>query len=286
MKMRGMGRAATWSCLCLIGLGLAQGLAWRGGAADAQQPAAKPTKIAWPGGQTMALSLSFDDGRASQVLVGTSLLARYKARATFYVTPGSVEPRLAEWKRAVADGHEIGSHSVRHPCSGNFPWSRDRALEDYTIKQMAAELKDARRQLERLLGVNPVSFAYPCGQTYIGRGRDVQSYVPVVAELHQSGRGWLDEAPNDPAYCDMAQLTGMEMDGKEFPEILALIEGARKEGQWLILAGHEIGAGGRLTTRVSMLEKLLPMVTDPAQRIWLAPVGEVATHVLANRRSK
>jgi len=83
MKMRGMGRAATWSCLCLIGLGLAQGLAWRGGAADAQQPAAKPTKIAWPGGQTMALSLSFDDGRASQVLVGTSLLARYKARATF-----------------------------------------------------------------------------------------------------------------------------------------------------------------------------------------------------------
>ena len=278
-----MRRAAIWCGLCLIGLG-----AWLGTMAPAvaQREVAPPPKFAWPAGRTMALSLSFDDGRASQVLVGTPLFARHKARATFYVTPGSVEPRLAEWKQAVADGHEIGSHSVRHPCSGNFPWSRDRALEDYTTGQMKAELKDAQRQLERLLGVNPVSFAYPCGQTYVGRGRSVKSYVPLVAELHQSGRGWLDEAPNDPVYCDMAQWTGMEMDGKEFPEILPVIEQARKQGQWLILAGHEIGVRGRQLTRVSMLEELLKMASDPAQGIWLAPVGEVADHVLANRPSK
>ncbi len=33
-----------------------------------------------------------------------------------------------------------------------------------------------------------------------------------------------DDAPNDPSYVDMSQLTGMELDGKSFDEIKQLIE--------------------------------------------------------------
>lgn len=235
--------------------------------------------FSWPEGKKMALCLTFDDGRPSQVDTGTAVLNRLGAKATFYVMPGPVKDRLAGWQAAVAAGHEIGNHSAVHPCTGNFAWSREKALEAYTLEQMRAELLRANQELEALLGVRPRSFAYPCGQTFVGRGTQTQSYIPLIAELFDSGRGWLDEAPNDPVFCDPAQLLGIEMDGKTFEALLPVIEQARNAGAFLVLAGHEMGEGGTQTTRLSMLEKLIPYAQDPANGIWLTTVGEAMDYL-------
>ena len=246
-----------------------------------------PTRFPWPDGKRVALSLSFDDGRASQVEGGTALLDKYGVKATFYVTPSAVEQRLDGWKRAVAAGHEIANHSLNHPCSGNFSWSRSKALEDYTLEGIEREMTEANRRIAGLLGVTPESFAYPCGQTFVGRGTNTQSYVPVAAKLFVTARGWLDEAPNDPAYVDFAQLTGIESDGKDFEEILPVIESAAKTGMWVVLAGHDMRASGSQTTRLAMLERLCGYVADPANGVWVAPVGTVARYVRDQRaRSK
>lgn len=237
------------------------------------------TTFAWPEGKQIAISLSFDDARASQVDAGTALLDQYGVKGTFYVVPNSVKQRLEGWKKAVASGHEIGNHSFNHPCTGNFPWSRQKAIENYTLKQMRNELILANKDIKELLGVESEVFAYPCGQTYIGRGENTKSYVPVVSKLFLSGRGWLDEGPNAPQFCDLAQLTGMEMDGKDFEQILPLIENAKKSGAWLVLAGHEMGTSGNQTTRLSMLKKLIEYAQNPANGIWIAPVGTVAKYI-------
>ena len=241
-------------------------------------------RFAWPNGARAALSLSFDDARPSQVDVGLDVLDAYGAKATFFVVPSAMERRLAGWKRAVAAGHEIGNHSLTHPCSGNFPWARRKALEDFTIERIRRELVDANLRVQELLGVVPETFAYPCGQTFVGRGRETKSYVPVVAELFVAGRGWLAESPNDAAFCDLAQVLGMEMDGKEFEQVLPLLDQARETGGWLVLGGHEIGPDGRQTTRVGMLRRLLPYARDPVNGLWLAPVGAVAKHVKSIQR--
>jgi peptidoglycan/xylan/chitin deacetylase (PgdA/CDA1 family) len=237
----------------------------------------------WPDGKLAALSLSFDDARASQVNEGLPLFARHKAPVTFYVVPGSMEADLGGWRRAAADGHEIGNHSLVHPCTGNFTWSRDRALEDYTLERMKAELLEANHRIEELVGVAPRTFAYPCGQKFVGRGRGTRSYVPLIAELFTSGRGWLDETPNDPAFSDLAQITGVPMDELDFEQIRPLLETARSEGRWLVLAGHDIGSTGRQTTRAEMLEELLEYAMEPANGIWLAPVGTVTEYVRQQR---
>ncbi len=237
------------------------------------------TTFAWPEGKQIAISLSFDDARASQVDAGTALLDEYGVKGTFYVVPNSVKQRLEGWKKAVASGHEIGNHSFNHPCTGNFPWSRQKAIENYTLKQMRNELILANKDIKELLGVESEVFAYPCGQTYIGRGENTKSYVPVVSKLFLSGRGWLDEGPNAPEFCDLAQLTGMEMDGKDFEQILPLIENAKKSGAWLVLAGHEMGTSGNQTTRLSMMKKLIEYAQNPANGIWIAPVGTVAKYI-------
>jgi peptidoglycan/xylan/chitin deacetylase (PgdA/CDA1 family) len=248
---------------------------------DPAPQAAAP--FSWPDGKQVALSLSFDDARPSQVEGGTALLDRYRVKATFYLTATSIERRLDAWKRAAAAGHEMANHSLTHPCSGNFAWSRSKALEDYTLEKMERELVDANRRIAELLGRTPESFAYPCGQTFVGRGIGTQSYVPVTARLFVTSRGWLDEAPNDPLYVDFAQLTGIESDGKTFDQILAIIEGARKAGQWVVLAGHDIGPGGNQTTRTDMLDALCAWATDPANGVWIAPVGTIARYVRDQR---
>ena len=242
------------------------------------------TKFIWPEKKKMALSLTFDDARLSQPDLGIPLLNKHDIKATFYVIPSGVMNRVEGWKMAVKSGHEIGNHSYTHPCTGNFAWTRDNALENYTLDQMAKQLDSANSFVFNLLGVLPVSFAYPCGQTFVGRGVNTKSYIPVIASKFKSGRGWLDEGPNDPVFCDLAQLTGVEMDNKSFDEIKKIIEAAKSNGSWLIFAGHEMNTSGGQTTFLETIEALCRYVKDPANEIWIGTVKEIGEYVSERRK--
>jgi len=229
------------------------------------------------------VSFSFDDGRPSQLDVGVPLLNSYGVKATFYVLLAPLRQRLTDWKAVLAAGHEIGNHSVRHACSGNFPFAKEKALEDYTLEQMAAELDQANAEIERLLGVRPVTFAYPCGQKFVGRGVEARSYVPVVAARFLAGRGWRDESANDPAFCDPAQLMTMEFDGLTWEQLKTLIDQARKNRAWLVLCGHDIGEGGYQTTRIDTLRAFCEYARDPKNGVWVDTVANIGRYVVAHR---
>ncbi len=94
----------------------------------------------------------------------------------------------------------------------------------------------------------------------------------------------MDEAGNDPLYCNFAQLAGIEMDGKDFDQILPLLEEAKKTGQWLVLAGHEMGEPGNQTTRLTMLKKLIEYAQVPSNGIWIQPVGTVAKYIQQHKK--
>jgi peptidoglycan/xylan/chitin deacetylase (PgdA/CDA1 family) len=260
----GLGAAVA---MVLVGLATPQGQVT--GSAAGTSP--------WPAGKRGALSLSFDDARPSQLDAGMPLFAEYGARVTFYLEGRNVAARASEWRRAAGAGHEMGNHSMTHPCTGNFGWSRDRALESFTLDRIRADLTEANDAIERATGVRPVTFAYPCGQKFVGRGRGVTSYVPVVSELFLAGRGWLDEGANDPSVVDLAQILGYPMDDVDFETLKPVLDEAMGQGRWLVLAGHDIGAEpGHQVTRLSMLRALLAYADDPAHGVWLETVGHVA----------
>ena len=242
-------------------------------------PRTSAQPFAWPQDKRAALSLTFDDARSSQIDRGLPILAAHGVRATFYVSLENVRLRLDEWRRALEEGHEIGNHTLTHPCSGNFPWSRANALEDYTLERMEAELIDANREVQELLGVTPTTFAYPCGETFVGRGEEVVSYVPLVARLFQAGRGAFDTRHNDPAFCDLAQVGSCEADGAGFRELKSLLDLATQQGGWLILFSHEVGEEGRQTTRSNTLGALCRHVQDPANGIWVDTVDVIGRYI-------
>lgn len=242
-----------------------------------------PLQFEWPQDRQVGVSLSFDDARASQVDVGVPLLDSYGVKATFYVSVGALRGRLDDWKAAIVTGHEIGNHSLRHACTGNFPFAREKALEDCTLEQMTTELDQASTEIEKLLGVRPVTFAYPCGQKFVGRGVGVKSYVPIVASRFLAGRGWRDEMPNDPAFCDLAQLLGIDLDGLTWEQLKALIEQARQRHCWLVLGGHDIGEGGRQTTRMDTLRAFCEYAQDPKNGVWVDTVVNIGRYVAEHR---
>jgi peptidoglycan/xylan/chitin deacetylase (PgdA/CDA1 family) len=242
-----------------------------------------PPSFTWPNGKRAAISLSFDDARLSQPDKGFALLHSFGVKATFYVSFGSLEQRLDQWKQAIDEGHEIGNHSTTHPCSGNFPWGHSNALEDYTLERMEKEMTDANERIRSLLGVTPTTFAYPCGQKFVGRGAQTKSYVPLVAKHFVVGRGFRDEVPNDPGYCDPAQAFGVDMDNVSFDDLLGVINQTVARGGWLILAGHEIGDEGPQTTLLDTLSRLCRHCAQE-NGIWLDTVDRIGSHIIASRR--
>jgi peptidoglycan/xylan/chitin deacetylase (PgdA/CDA1 family) len=237
----------------------------------------------WPRGKRCAVSVTFDDARPSQVDHGLPILDRHGVRGTFYVMSGRVAERQADWLAAVGRGHEAGNHSMKHPCSGNFTWSRPRALEDYTLAQMEAELVEASDAIEKLLNIRPKSFAYPCAQTFVGRGVNHQSYVPIVAKHFAVGRWGFNEISNDPHWVDLALATSLALDDITWEAALKLIEFAQKEGRWLILTGHDVGQNHWQSVRSDTLDRICQYCQDESNGVWIDTVAAVGEHIRTNR---
>ena len=67
----------------------------------------------WPDNKKMALSITFDDARISQIdSGGIALLDKYGVKGTFYVSPENIVPQIDGWKKAIENGHEIGRAHV------------------------------------------------------------------------------------------------------------------------------------------------------------------------------
>lgn len=102
----------------------------------------------------MPVSLTFDDGVASQ-LAAADLLEARGVRGTFFVPSGFVGRRgYLRWGDvgALADrGHEIGGHTASHA-----------RITELDARSARREVEDDRRALVAH-GVAPVTFAYPYG---------------------------------------------------------------------------------------------------------------------------
>lgn len=237
----------------------------------------------WPDGKKAAVSLTFDDARRSQVDTGHAILNAHGIRASFYVLPGGVNERLDGWKAAAAAGHEIANHTMTHPCSGHFAFSRKNALEDYTLDRIAKEITDASDFLKTTLGVTARTFAYPCNDSTVGRGAALHSYVPLIANRFLCGRGGAPfNGPVDPEFVDLARVPIGGSDGVGLAEFTGRANEAVESGGWMVFCGHEIDADGFQTTKAGELEAFCTWLRTRPE-IWVDTVAAVAGHIRSVR---
>src|SRR3954451_7567746 len=130
-----------------------------------------PGAFAWPGRARAAVSLTYDDALPSQRIGATDQLRARRLPGTFFLTGKSSD--LAEhresWCALVREGHELGSHTMHHPCDCRHDWvPRGFTSQDYDLRRMGEELDQTLALLGELGVTAPYTFAYPCGETRIG----------------------------------------------------------------------------------------------------------------------
>ena len=235
----------------------------------------------WPDGKRCAVSFSFDDARKSQLDVGMPILDEFDVRATFYVSLTPFREASRAWRAAFDRGHEIGNHTVNHPCSANYHWCKVH-VEDYTLEQMERELADAQHAIHEATGVVPSTFAYPCGNTWVGRGGRTQCYVPLVSRRFLAGRGFRNETTNKPALCDLAHVAGVDADRHPFETLKLWIDRAIERGAWLCFVNHDVSPTLDQAIKPDTLRRACEYVRE-AGGVWVDTIANVARHVAAAR---
>jgi len=176
------------------------------------------------------VSLTFDDGRASQGVVG-GLLAAHKMHGTFYiitqaVNVGGAQPESLSWTQIhqlARGGNEIAAHTRTHPH-----------LPTLSPAAQTGEICGSRRDLVAQ-GFRPISFAYPYGeynaatehivkQCRFASGRGAWGGPETKPPADRYGLRTLDNVTDTVAVADLeAQVTNSA------------------PGQWLQYVFHDIG---------------------------------------------
>jgi len=189
-------------------------------------PGAVPVGAAAP---PRIVTLSFDDGRASQGVVDGLLRPRH-LRGTFFIISRSVntgdDPDSLSWdqiRRLARDGDEIGGHTRTHP---HLPTLSRAAQVD--------EICGGRRDL-MAQGFRPVSFAYPYGEY------DATTEGVVRQCGYGNGRAAQGGVEDVPAADRFAVRTLENVTMADTPASLEAQTWAAKPGQWLNYVFHDIG---------------------------------------------
>ena len=232
-----------------------------------------------------AVSLTFDDGTENQLQKAIPPMDQLGLKGTFYIHPhgDNWHERLAAWKEVAKNGYEIGNHSLSHICSSNFLMNFG-GLEELTVDKIEEDIVIAQK---RLIEIAPHqqnwTFAYPCSNTFVGRGIQRQSYVPVIAKHFLAGRSSGEYGfGNPPGIVDLACVWGISVERMSGFEMIGLVEELTHRGLWVILIFHEID-GERLTNGSYDFKMLLNYLHRKKNSIWTAPIVEVAKKIVSNR---
>ena len=235
--------------------------------------------IYWPFGAKAAVSLTYDDGLESQLSQAVPQLAKYGIKGTFFPsTWGLANPQNTKfWTDLVKAGHEIGCHTLNHPCSNSFEFTkRGYTLQEYTLDRINEEI-DANIQLIKSFGYNnkELVFAYPCGQTAVGANLDI-SYKPIIANKFTAARG----TKRGYAFPDKLQLNeipcfGVEEDGEG---LINIAKEAIRTNTWAVILLHGVG-GDYISVTAQAHKELLEYLKDNND-IWTARFGAIAKYII------
>jgi peptidoglycan/xylan/chitin deacetylase (PgdA/CDA1 family) len=238
----------------------------------------------WPGDIVCAVSLSYDDSVPVHYERVAPLLDEHDLRATFYLTVSQLGNAEA-WRVVAANGHELGNHSLFHPCRrippGNYEWLPEYYdLADYTAGRFRDELAMANVVLDLVDGGKLRTYGNNCTNLTIGRGENEIPMDPILDELFVAARGTITNRPVDARQPNYTRLGHFSGDGKTCEQIKAEIEQARSSGGWIIYMFHGVGEGTHnLFVDDDEHRQLVEWLDQQRDTIWTAPIVDVAQYL-------
>jgi sialate O-acetylesterase len=227
-----------------------------------------------------AVCLTYDDALNVDLDRVVPALDSLGLRATFYVSGffPSFKLRSVEWRAVAGKGHELGNHTLFHPCTGSLPgreWVKpDYDLNSYSIQRMVDEITMANVLLKAIDGKTKRTFAYPCGDTKV---RD-SSYVPNIKTDFVAARGVQGKMERIDAI-DLYGIGSYMVNGQTGDELIALVRKAMESHTLVVFLFHGVGGEHSLNVSAEAHSQLLHFLKQNEASVWVAPLVEIADYV-------
>lgn len=227
-----------------------------------------------------AVVLTYDDALNTHLDNVIPLLDSLGLKATFYLSasfPGS-KNRLNDWRKAAAEGHELGNHTLFHPCTGNIPgreWvPHDYDLSRYTVKRIVDESRMTNIFLQALDDKPERTFAFPCSDMKIGDTAYMDSMHNdfIAARAVREQMHTIDKI-------DLYNIDCYAMNNATGEQMIALVKQAMQTNTLLVFLFHGVGGEHAINVSLDAHRQLLQYLKQNENDIWIAPMIDVAEYI-------
>lgn len=226
----------------------------------------------WPGNAKVAVSLSYDDALASQLDNAIPALDKYGIKASFYPILSSpvLAARLDEWRKAALSGHELGNHTLFHPCSTSQP-GRDwvlphNNLDKYTLVRIQEEVNTANAFLKAIDGRTLRTYTPPCLDAQVADG----NYLDAIAKDFVA----IKTGENFPKGFSVLLMP----DGHDGKALINYVKKNAKKAKLIHILFHGVG-GDHLSVMPEAHEQLLKYLSDNRDIYWTDTYINIMTHL-------
>ena len=231
-------------------------------------------------GKKCAVVITYDDAITQHLDNAIPVLDSLGLKASFYITAYSQGCRshLNEWKKVAASGHELGNHTLFHPCIGDQPGREfvpvDYKMNNYSVKRMVDEVRMTNVFLEALDGKTKRTFAFTCGDmkvhdtAFIDQMKnDFVAARAVRAQMHS-----IDQV-------DLYNVDCYVVNGETGDQLIAWVKKAMESHSLLVILFHGVGGGNSLNVSLPAHSQFLHYLKENQKDLWIAPMIEVAGYI-------
>jgi peptidoglycan/xylan/chitin deacetylase (PgdA/CDA1 family) len=244
------------------------------------------TSTTWHG-KSCAVVLTYDDGLNIDLSNVIPALDSVELKGTFYISDyfDGLKDQIFKWRKAADEGHELGNHTVWHPCEGGRPGREfvkpDVDLNNYTVARMVKEIKTMNNILKAIDGKIERTFAYPCGDMKI---HDT-AYLDGIKNDFIAARG-VTPAMQTIDKVDLYNIDCYGINGETGEQLINLVKEALNTHTLLVFLFHGVGGEHNLNVSLEAHSQLLHFLQKNEKNIWVAPMIDVAKLIQQYQQKK
>ena len=243
--------------------------------------------FSWPAkGKKAAIVLTYDDALRSQLDFAVPQLEAANLRGTFFLD-GDISPDdMLRWRKVAASGHELGNHSMFHPCPrAMLPDRRNYLTDNYDAARMVEEIASMNNVLFGIDGKRTRTYSVPCSQTLVGAGEDYTDTLRRTGQIRfvRTGGDQWNSVITDFSKLDLHKVPSYGPVNKPGPdELIAYAERVRAAGGLGVFQFH--GVGGDYLEVTAEAHQALVHYLRAHPDIWVGTFQEVLDYVKAQSR--
>lgn len=227
-----------------------------------------------------AVVLTYDDALNVHLDNVIPALDSLGLKGTFYIIGNSpiLSKRMSEWRLAAKHGHELGNHTLNHPCDGSIPgrsWvTRENDLIKYSFERAVNEIRVTNTLLQAIDGKTERTFAYPCGDLKV----DTITFYPTLEHDFVGARG-VGEGMQSLNKINLNNIDCFAINGQSGDYMIDLVKKAMESHTLLVFLFHGVGGEHNINVSLEAHRQLIQFLKQHENEIWIAPLVDVAKYI-------